>query len=314
MTARSDAGRSAPLAVADAVQSTSGRSNGRASTERGQGPIEAEKKAVVRGAKAELDRRDPEFIRYQLPGMWLMTTMYFRAEVKGFDRIPEDEPILFVGNHSGGNMTPDSMVFMLAFNTYFGVERPVYALAHSLVTSWPILGKLAAKWGIITAGRKAAKEVLDTGASVLVYPGGDIDTHRPWTARHEIRFDGRRGFLKLAKEANVPIVPVVSVGGQDTYLPLSDGRKLASLMRLDKLARLKVLPISLALPWGLNIGDFLGHIPLPAKIRMEILDPIDVNEKFGDDADSDDAYDYVTTRMQESLTALAASRVLPPIL
>jgi hypothetical protein len=75
---------------------------------------------------------------------------------------------------------------------------------------------------------------------------------------------------------------------------------------------LKVLPISLALPWGLNIGDFLGHIPLPAKIRQEVLEPIDVVSKFGDDADSDDAYDYVTGRMQETLTAMAASRVLPP--
>lgn len=275
---------------------------------------EDERKSLVRGTAAELDARDPEFIRYQLPGMWLFSTVYFRAEVTGFERVPEEGPVLFVGNHSGGNMTPDSMVFMLGFNTYFGVERPIYALAHSLVTSWPIVGHLAKKWGIITAGPNAASAALKTGASVLVYPGGDVDTHRPWTARHEIRFDGRRGFLRLAKKAGVPIVPVVSVGGQDTYLPLTDGRAAAKLLRLDRLARLKVLPVSLALPWGLNVGDFLGHIPLPAKIRMEVLEPIDVNERFGDRADSKEAYDYVVARMQESLTALAADRVLPPLL
>ena len=275
--------------------------------------IEAERKSLIAGAAAELDARDPEFIRYQLPGMWLFTTMYFRAEVSGFDRVP-DGPVLFVGNHSGGNMTPDSMVFMLAFNTYFGVERPVYALAHSLVTSWPVLGRLAKRWGIITAGPKAARAALERGCSVLVYPGGDVDTHRPWTARHEIRFDGRKGFLRIARDTGAPIVPVVSVGGQDTYLPLTDGRRVASLLRLDKLARLKVLPVSLALPWGLNVGDFFGHLPLPAKIRMEVLEPIDVAGRFGDDADSDEAYDYVVSRMQESLTALAAGRVLPPFL
>jgi 1-acyl-sn-glycerol-3-phosphate acyltransferase len=292
---------------------TRGRAvNGNASEERARRVIEAERRAVIAGAAADLEKRDPEFIRYQLPGMWLLTTIYFRAEVSGFDKVPEEGPVLFVGNHSGGNMTPDSMVFMLAFNTYFGVERPVYALAHSLVTSWPIVGSLASKWGIITAGRKAARAALASEASVLVYPGGDVETHRPWTARHQIRFDGRKGFLKIAREANVPIVPVVSVGGQDTYLPLSDGRGLAKALRLDKLARLKVMPISLALPWGLNVGDFLGHFPLPAKIRMEVLDPINVDEKFGDDLDA--GYDYVTSRMQESLTALAAERVLPPIL
>lgn len=269
---------------------------------------------LVAGADADLDQRDEEFIRYQLPGMWLFSTIYFRAEVTGFDRIPAEGPVLFVGNHSGGNMTPDSMVFMLAFNTYFGVERPVYALAHALVTSWPIIGKLAGKWGVITAGPKAARAALDRGACVLVYPGGDVDAHRPWSARHEIRFAGRKGFLRLAADAGVPIVPVVSVGGHDTYLPLTDGRKLAKLLRLDKLARLKVLPISLALPWGLNIGDFGGHIPLPAKIRMEVLDPIDVVDRFGDEADSDEAYEYVTERMQEALTALAAERIAPPLL
>lgn len=169
---------------------------------------------------AELEVRDPEFIRYQLPGMWLFSTMYFRAEVKGFDRVPEDGPVLFVGNHSGGNMTPDSMVFMLGFNTYFGVERPIYALAHSLVTSWPIIGTLASKWGIITARPAAAKLALERENSVLVYPGGDVDTHRPWTARHEIRFDGRKGFLRTAADAGVPIVPVVSVGGQTHFFRL----------------------------------------------------------------------------------------------
>jgi 1-acyl-sn-glycerol-3-phosphate acyltransferase len=268
--------------------------------------------AVVRGAAADLDARDPEYIRNMLPLMWLLTTVYFRAEVRGMDRIPEEGPVLFVANHSGGNMTPDSIVFTLAFNSYFGVERPLFSLAHALVTSWPVLGGMAKKWGIITAGHDAAKAAFDRGGSVLVYPGGDVEVHRPYSARHEIRFDGRKGFLRLARDARVPIVPVVADGGHDTYLPLTDGRFIAKALRLDKLARLKVLPVSLALPWGLNIGDFFGHLPLPAKIRMEVLDPIDVGAKFGDNYD--DAYRYVTGRMEESLTALAAERVLPPFL
>jgi len=268
--------------------------------------------ALVRGAAADFEARDPEYIRNMLPLMWLLTTVYFRAEVRGMDRIPEEGPVLFVSNHSGGNMTPDSIVFTLAFNSYFGVERPLYSLAHALVTSWPVLGDMAKKWGIITAGHETAKAAFDRGGSVLVYPGGDVEVHRPYSARHEIRFDGRKGFLRLAKEAGVPIVPIVADGGHDTYLPLTDGRSIAKALRLDKLARLKVLPVSLALPWGINVGDFFGHLPLPAKIRMEVLDPINVEARFGDDYDA--AYRYVTGRMQESLTALAAERVLPPFL
>jgi 1-acyl-sn-glycerol-3-phosphate acyltransferase len=263
---------------------------------------------VIAGSKVDLDARDPEFIRAQLPGMWLLASVYFRAEVNGLDRIPEDTPVLFVGNHSGGNMTPDSIVFLLAFNTYFGVERPIYALAHALVTAWPLLGSFAKRWGIVTAGHESAQQVLERKACVLVYPGGDVETHRPWSARNEVRFDGRKGFLRLAREAGVPIVPVVSSGGHDTYLPLTDGRRLAKALGLDRRFRLKVLPISLALPWGLNIGDFLGHLPLPAKIRIEVLEPIDVESAFG--GDDDVAYDYITGLMQETLTALSATDVL----
>ena len=274
--------------------------------------IEAESEALIRGAAADLDARDPEFIRFQLPGMWLIASLYFRAEVRGLERIPEEGPILLVGNHSGGNMTPDSLVFLLAFNAYFGVERPLYILAHSLVTSWPVIGPFLRRWGVITAGPRAARAALKAGAPVLVYPGGDVETHRPYRARHRIRFAGRKGFLRLARDAGVPIVPVLADGGQETYLPLTDGRRLAEALRLDRIGRLKVLPVSLALPWGLNVGDLLGHIPLPVKIRIEALEPIDVVKRFGrDGADSDEAYGYVTERMQEALTALAAEHVLP---
>lgn len=278
----------------------------------GAGGPDRRETALIRGARADLDARDPEFIRYQLPGMWLLATLYFRAEVRGLERIPEDGPVLLVGNHSGGNMTPDSMVFLLAFNTYFGVERPVYVLAHSLVTSWPLLGAFLRRWGVITAGPDAAKAALHTGACVLVYPGGDVETHRPFWDRHQIRMEGRKGFLRVAKETGVPIVPVVADGGQETYLPLTDGRRLARTLRLDRLGRLKVLPISVAVPWGLNVGDLLGHLPLPVKIRMEVLEPIDVVERFGERADSEEAHRYVTDRMQEALTSLAAEHVVPP--
>ena len=55
--------------------------------------------------------------------------------------------------------------------------------------------------------------------------------------------------------------------------------------------RLKVLPISIAIPWGLNVGDMLGHIPLPAKLTIEVLPPIDLHEEFGAEPDPDEIYD-----------------------
>ncbi|HEY2438802.1 MAG TPA: hypothetical protein VGI07_01155, partial [Solirubrobacteraceae bacterium] len=82
--------------------------------------------------RADLDERDPDFIRERLPLMWLIASLWYRGEVRGLGNIPDSGPVLLVGNHSGGNMLPDTLVFTLAFNTYFGVERAFYQLAHNL--------------------------------------------------------------------------------------------------------------------------------------------------------------------------------------
>ncbi len=260
--------------------------------------------------RADLDERDPDYIREQLPLMWLAASIWYRGEVRGLGNIPDSGPVLLVGNHSGGNLTPDTIVFTLAFNTYFGVERAFYQLAHNLVLSMPGLGRLR-KFGTVAASPRNAAKALDSGAALLVYPGGDYEVHRPSWERNRVDFDGRTGFIRLALEHDVPIVPVVSIGGQETALFLSRGERLARLLALDRLFRLKVLPISIAVPWGLNIGDMLGHIPLPAKITIETLPAIDLRAEFGPDPDLDEVYDHVVRVMQETLDALAAERRLP---
>jgi 1-acyl-sn-glycerol-3-phosphate acyltransferase len=259
---------------------------------------------------ADLDERDPDYIRETLPRLWLLSSLYFRGEVRGLGNIPEDGPVLLVGNHSGGNLTPDTTVFTLAFSTYFGVERPFHQLAHNLVMSWPGLGFLR-KYGTVPASPENARKALQAGAAVLVYPGGDYEVHRPSWERNRVDFGGRRGFIRLALEEDVPIVPVVGIGGQETALFLSRGEHLAALLGLDRLLRMKVLPISLALPWGLNVGDLLGHLPLPAKITVEALPAIHPREEFGPEPDVDDVYAHILRTMQETLDALAAERRFP---
>ena len=221
--------------------------------------------------------------------------------------------MLMVGNHSGGNLTPDTTVFTLAFCAYFGVERAFYQLAHNLVLSMPGLSSFLRKFGTVAASPENAEKALESGAALLVYPGGDYEVHRPSWERHRVDFDGRKGFIRLALEQDVPIVPVVSIGGQETALFLSRGETLSKPLGLDRLFRLKVLPISIALPWGLNVGDMLGHIPLPAKITIEALPPIHLREEFGPEPDLDEVYDHVTRLMQETLDALAAERRFPVI-
>ena len=175
------------------------------------------------------------------------------------------------------------------------------------------MGPLLRRYGTVSASHEHAREALAAGAAVLVYPGGDWEVHRPFWQRHKVDFAGRKGFIRLALEAGVPIVPVVSAGGQETALFLTNGSWLARLLGVDESLRLKVLPISIALPWIINVGDFLSHLPLPAKLTIDVLPPIDVDEQFGPDPDVDAVYEHITGEMQDALDALAAERRLPVI-
>ena len=269
-------------------------------------------RSLAKRLQADLDDRDPDYIRENLPLSWLMATIWFRAEVRNLKNVPETGPVLLVGNHTGGNMSPETIFFTLAFSTYFGVERRFHQLAHNLVLASP-LGPFLRRFGTVAASHENALKALDAGAAVLVFPGGDWEVHRPSWQSSKIDFGGRRGFVRLALEKDVPIVPVVTIGGQETALWLDRGAWLAKLLRLDRTARLKVLPILIAPPWGLTIGDFLPRIPLPAKMTSEVLSPVHLREQFGEEPDIDEVYEHVTGVMQEALDGLAAERRYPLI-
>ncbi|MGH2956513.1 MAG: lysophospholipid acyltransferase family protein [Solirubrobacterales bacterium] len=274
------------------------------------GPVRRVANEIQDRLTANLDDRDPDYIRENLPWVWLLSSLWFRGEVRGMNRIPEHGPVLLVGNHSGGNLTPDTIVFTLAFYTYFGVERRFHQLAHNLVLTSPV-GPMLRRYGTVAASHENAREALESGAAVLVYPGGDWEVHRPSWESRRVDFAGRKGFVRLALEAGVPIVPIVSIGGQETALFLSNGHRLSRLLRLDKLLRLKVLPVSIALPWVVNVGDMLGHLPLPAKITVQVMEPIDLKERFGPSPGVDEVYRHVTGVMQRQLTTLGDERRLP---
>lgn len=116
--------------------------------------------------------------------------------------------------------------------------------------------------------------------------------------------------MKAALKAGVPIVPLVGIGGQENQIYLSRGTGLAKLLRLDKLLRAKILPISIGFPFGLS-AVLPVNIPLPTKIVMQVLDPIDILQQFGDNPDIEAIDAHVRDVMQRGLDELADQRRLP---
>jgi 1-acyl-sn-glycerol-3-phosphate acyltransferase len=275
--------------------------------------VDPRRPAHDRPAPDPLELRDPDYIRRTLPALRVMARRYFRAEVRGMRHIPAHGPVLLVGNHSGGTLIADTFVFAQAFYDHFGADRPFHQLAHDLVFKVPGVRAALAPYGTIPASPETMRRALARDAALLVYPGGDHETYRPTWQSAEIDFAHRTGFARLALELGVPVVPVVAIGGQETALFLGQGERVARLLHLHRLLRLDVVPVQIAPPWGVTVLDLPGRFPLPSKITVEVLAPIDLREALGPAADADAAYDLVTGRMQNALDALAEERAFPVI-
>lgn len=261
---------------------------------------------------AGIDAWDPEHIRRTLPLMRATYNVYFRPDVRGLENIPDEGPSLLVGNHSGGLMIADTFVFAVAFYDRFGPDRRFHQLAHDIAARMPGLG-LIRRYGTVPASHDNARAAFAAGAPVLVYPGGDHETFRPSWHSDRIEFGGRTGFVRLALEQEVPIVPVVAIGGQETALFVTRGGRAARVTGLARFARIKVLPVSIGPPFGLNLLDLPGRLPLPAKITIRVLPPVDVRARFGAGADPGDVYEQITGEMQETLDELDHERALPVV-
>jgi len=162
--------------------------------------------------------RDPEFLERVTPLLDVYTKWY-RPDVRGFESLPAvGEPFLLAGNHNGGATPPDLPILLTAWWRERGYEEPVYGLFHSFFLSLPGVGTVMSKTGALDANPVDAERALRAGAPVVVYPGGDHEAFRPWSARDTVDFAGRKGFVRLALRTGVPIVPV-TIRGTFAMLP-----------------------------------------------------------------------------------------------
>jgi len=216
-----------------------------------------------------------------------------------------------VANHNGMTGTPDMFCHMTAFWRRYGTSRLGYGLMHDMPFSVPAAGTWLNAAGAIAANRINAERALDRGAAVLVFPGGDTDACKPFKDRYKIDFGARRGFIRLALERRIPIVPVVSAGAHESLFIYSRGEALAKRLGLDRRFRSNVFPIGFALPWGLVVGVPYPHLPPPVKIHTRILRPITLDAPPSAARDSvviEAAYREVIGKMQQGMNSLEAAK------
>jgi 1-acyl-sn-glycerol-3-phosphate acyltransferase len=235
-------------------------------------------------AHPEAAKWDPTFTELLIKAVTPLIKRWFRPEVRGLEAFPSTGGALLVSKHSGGVLTPDWNVLAPALYGRFGYDRPLYTVAHYGVFFTPFRASLG-RLGVIHASRENAEEALRSGAVVLAFPGGDYDAFRPTFSQNVIDFGGRTGYVRTAMQAGVPIVPAVSIGDQETQLFLTRGNWLAKRLGLKRF-RIEILPVSVGFPFGMTVF-FPANMPLPAKIVYQVLEPIDIAARFGEDADVD---------------------------
>ena len=237
---------------------------------------------------------------------------WFRMEIEGWERIPK-APTLLIGVHSGAPFVWDAWTVGFQWWRHFGSERVLHGTAHDALMAAPLVGSYFRKMGVLPAAPDSIAAALAAGRDVALWPGGEVDSLRPWVQRDEAILAGRKGFIRMAIRSGVPITPISTVGGPDSMPVLFKGRTLAKALQLDKLARLKVLPFSIQAPWGIAPA-MLPEIPLPTKIRTAFQEPIELDrdpERAEDDAYVDTMYDEVQASIQRGMNTLARRRRFP---
>jgi 1-acyl-sn-glycerol-3-phosphate acyltransferase len=238
--------------------------------------------------------------------------LYFRMEVEGWERIPEP-PVLLVGIHAGAPFVWDAWTVGVQWWRHFGDERILHGTAHDALMASPLIGAYFRKMGVLPAAADSMSAALAAGHDVALWPGGEVDSLRPWTKRDEATLAGRTGFIRLAINTGVPIVPISTIGGSDAMPVLATGRRLASLLQLDRVARLKMFPVAVSAPWVIGPA-LLPEIPLPAKIRTAFQEPVEFDpdpERANDDDYVNAKYEEVRQSIQRGIDALARRRRFP---
>jgi 1-acyl-sn-glycerol-3-phosphate acyltransferase len=251
---------------------------------------------------------DPDLTRRLVNTAGSFAKRWFRPDVHGLGSFPPTGGALVVSNHSGGMLTPDVLIFASAYYNAFGYQRPLCILGHDALFVGP-LADWSTRVGLIRANPKSAAAALRSGGIVLTFPGGIYDAYRPTLTQNVIDFNGRVGYVRTAIEAGVSIVPLVSIGGQESQLFLHRGTWLAKRLGLRRL-RSNILPVTVGVPFGLSVL-LPVNVPLPTKIVTQVLEPIDVVAQFGDHPDVNQVDAHVRSVMQAALARLARERRFP---
>jgi 1-acyl-sn-glycerol-3-phosphate acyltransferase len=206
---------------------------------------------------------DPHFLEQVAPLLDFLYTKYFRVRLLGIENVPDNGAALLVANHSGG-IPYDGAMLIHAIYRQHPRHRRLRALVANFALRSPWMSQVIARIGGVRAASGFARDLLTAGELVGVFPEGLRGVGKLFRERYRLERFGRGGFVRLARETGVPIVPIAIVGAEEIH-PV-----IAKITTLAEPFGLPYIPITPTFPL---LGP-LGLLPVPTKWTIRIGSPI----------------------------------------
>jgi len=239
---------------------------------------------------------DPAFVARTAPLLEFLWTRYFRVRLLGVDNVPGDGAALLVGNHSGG-IPYDGAMLLHGVRREHPRHRPVRPLIANFAFRSGWMANVVARVGCVRASMENALPMLARGELVAVFPEGLKGVGKLYRERYRLARFGRGGFVRLAREAQVPLLPVAIVGAEEIH-PV-----IGKITRLAEPLGIPYIPITPTFPW---LGP-LGLLPVPTKWTIQIGPPI-APPRQGDEEGTSRVAEEVRSAIDGMIADLLAQR------
>ena len=178
---------------------------------------------------------------------------YFRVTAHGLEHVPKKGRVLIVANHSG-QLPMDGMLMGVAIATNPHGPRAPRAMIERFFPTVPWLGNLLNAFGAVVGDPINCVKMLEADEAVIVFPEGVRGSGKLYRHRYQLQRFGS-GFMHLAMQYMVPIVPVGVVGCEET-MPA-----IANISPLAKLLGIPYVPVA-------------PPLPLPARVYLNFGKPM----------------------------------------
>jgi 1-acyl-sn-glycerol-3-phosphate acyltransferase len=217
---------------------------------------------------------------------------YHGHKAQPLENIPEGGCLIVV-NHSIATYD----MGLLGLRIYQHSGRVPRSLGDRAIFQTPAIGRLADLIGMVQGSPELAKELLQKGEIVMVAPGGMREALRPSSQAYELSWLDRKGFAKLAVQAQVPIILAACPKADDIFTVYDNQVTRAIYQRYR-------LPVPMLRGIGLSV------IPRPVRLIHWLSKPIQPPKLDEANEEILDQFHTELTAQMEKMMRVGARRQL----